>query len=98
MGRRGRRHVRQSQIRQLEDSPTVTTDRTVSGINSAVVRELIVPFSFKMIRHLRESSNTNNPDRFKLLKGALERMSVDGLNRLNILIYRQSSILLVRTV
>ena len=36
---------------------------------------------YKMIRHLRESSNVNNPDRFRLLKNAVERMSIDGLSR-----------------
>lgn len=37
---------------------------------------------YKMIRHLRESSNVNNPDRFRLLKNAVERMSIDGLSSL----------------
>lgn len=37
---------------------------------------------YKMIKHLRESTNVNNPDRFRLLKAAMERMSSDGLNSL----------------
>jgi len=54
----------------------------VRSANLKILRPSPQTGRFKMIRHLRESSNTNNPDRFKLLKGALERMSVDGLNSL----------------
>ena len=53
----------------------------VRSANLKILRPSPQLAKYKMIKHIRESSNTSNPDRFKLLKEALERMSIDGINR-----------------